>query len=624
MKHPFRRLAAAICTLALCLTSVSALSVEQAIDLLEKNYVDKLPAAAYEAETLDELFNAVGDPYTYYMSAADYEEFTAEVESENVVTGIGAGIEYTANGIRITMLLDGGGAKDAGLQIDDYIIAADGVSCVPAAEAHRSLIVGEAGTYVTLTVRHKDGTVKDYRIERRTIAIHNTKVTIADGVGVIDCDSFGSQTETYFYDGVSANEENADLWVVDLRSNLGGLADAAVGSLGIFTGYGPKLYYRLADGSSFYTVYLADKLTDKPVIVLVNGHSASASEILSGGILAENAGIVIGPRTYGKGTAQILLDKNEYPELFDGDSVKVTAYRFYCSDGNTTDRIGVLPTLLVEDAYVEPIAALLKASRPDSGNYLRFTLNGSVFYVDTDTAMSAENMDAFRALLAAIPASVAVYCASDGAEIPLDAALAARYLNIEIEQRGFLDVDSSPYAMQINTLAAYGLLSGDGSGHYRPGSLLTRAELASMLAQALNVTGGASMGFSDVPDGCWFTGDINAVASLGFMNGVADGRFDPDGELTQEQLITVMGRLTRFLNFHADDFALELTDEDLSDAALAPFHAWARTGAVVLTDYAGNMLYTHLSEIDPGAPVTREQAAATLYQILKTLGILSH
>ena len=125
MKRITRRLCAVLCALTLCLTSVSALSVEDALHLLEENYVDPLPAAAYDAKTLDELFAAVGDPYTYYMSAVDYEEFSAGVEKESTVTGIGAGIEYTANGIRITMLLDGGDAKDAGLQLDDYIIAGD-------------------------------------------------------------------------------------------------------------------------------------------------------------------------------------------------------------------------------------------------------------------------------------------------------------------------------------------------------------------------------------------------------------------------------------------------------------------------------------------------------------------
>lgn len=624
MKKLFRRLTAAICMLTLCLSSANALSVEQAIELLEKNYVDKLPAAAYEATTLDELFKVVGDPYTYYMSATAYESFNASVESETTVTGIGAGIEYTVNGIRITSLLDGGGAKDAGLQIDDYIIAADGISCVPAAEAHRNLIIGEAGTYVTLTIRHPDGSEKDYRIERRTITIHNTSVALEDGVGVIDCNSFGSQTGQYFYDGIEEHDADAKMWVVDLRNNTGGFADAAVGALGAFTGFGPKLYYRLSDGSSFYTIYLADQLTEKPVIVLVNGYSASASEILSGGIRAEEAGIVIGPRTYGKGTAQIVLDKTGYPDLFDGDSLKITAYRFYCTDGNTTDKIGVLPTILVDNEYTAAIANLLDTEKPETGDYLRFTLNSREFYVDLEKAKAEPYSTALSELLAALPPDAPVGCTVEGRELPLDAALAAQYYGIAVASRAFTDVSSSRYATEINTLATYGMLGGDGAGRFFPDRTLTRAELAAMLAQALNVTGKTSMGFTDVADTSWYAGSVNAVANLGFMGGFGSGRFAPDAALTQEQFIAVMGRLTRFLNFLADDYALALTDEELADEAFASLQPWARTEASVLTGYNGNMLYTELANIDPSATVTREQAAATLCKILKTLDILSY
>ena len=623
MRSLFRRLTVAVCTLALCLTSVNALSVEDALRLLEENYVDPLPAAAYESATLDELFAAIGDPYTYYMSATDSEEFYAVVENENTITGIGASIEYTANGIRITSLLDGGGAKDAGLQIDDYIVAINGISCVPAADAHRNLIIGEAGTYVTITVRHPDGTTQDYRIERRAIALHNTTVTFKDGVGTINCDSFGSQTDQYFYNGVTEHD-NAELWIVDLRNNLGGLADTAVGALGVFTGFGPKLYYRLSDGSSFHTLYLSEQQTESPAIVLVNERSASASEILSGGIRAEDAGIVIGSRTYGKGSAQIVLDQERYPDLFDGDSLKVTAYRFYCSDGNTTDQIGVLPTLLVDDKYTAAVAELLSAAAPKNSDYLTLFLNGCKYYVNLEVAQSETNTDAFAELLTALPPDAVIERTAGSLTETLSAEQALAQYGNAAASRTFADVATSPYATQINTLAAYRIVTGD-NGLFRPGSTLTRAELAAMLAKALNVTSNSASLFSDVSDGQWYCGDVNAMASLGFMTGIGNDRFDPYGTLTQEQLITVMGRLARFLNFHVDDYALELDESSLAgETFFVPFALWARVGASVMTGYGGNMLYTELDRIDPKAAVTREQAAATLCNMLKALDILSY
>ena len=88
MKALTRRVTALLCTLTLCLTCADALSVEQAIGLLEEHYIDPLPAAAYEADTLDALFSAVGDPYTYYMSAAESERFLDTVEKEALIASL--------------------------------------------------------------------------------------------------------------------------------------------------------------------------------------------------------------------------------------------------------------------------------------------------------------------------------------------------------------------------------------------------------------------------------------------------------------------------------------------------------------------------------------------------------
>ena len=94
-KPCLRRLAVTCCVLALLVTSAAALSVEDARTLLEETYVDELPEAAYTAATLEELFAAIGDPYTYYMTAEEYTDFLSSVEHEDAVTGIGAAISYT-------------------------------------------------------------------------------------------------------------------------------------------------------------------------------------------------------------------------------------------------------------------------------------------------------------------------------------------------------------------------------------------------------------------------------------------------------------------------------------------------------------------------------------------------
>lgn len=625
MKQIIRRLSGLLCVLALCLTPADALSVEDAILLLDANYVDPLPPAAYEAKTLDELFDAIDDPYTYYMSADQYLSFQSNVEGESSVMGIGISLDYSSDGIHVTSVLPGGGALDAGLVQGDRIIAIDGVSCVPAVEAHRDLIIGEPGTFVDLTVARADGTTQVFHIERRVVTIHNTNISYENGVCTIDCDSFGTATKDYFFLGM-AEHPDTKLWVVDLRNNPGGVTNPATYALGLFTGNGYTLFFRDRSNQVSFTAFVASRLTNKPVITLVNGGTASSSEIFSGGIRAARAGIVLGSRTYGKGSAQVVLDESTFPELFDGDGLKVTIYRFYNADGCTTDRIGVLPTLLIDDQYIDDVLELLSIEPLAKSEYLRLTLHNIPFYIDPNAALTQGRGDVLGELLSALPPDADLTLVSGGVERNLTPEQALVQFGSPLASRCFTDVAMTPYATQINTLGVYEILDGDGSGRFEPDSRLTRAQLAAMLAQALSLADGPSDLFSDVPAGSWFAEKVGAVTGLGLMNGTGGGRFDPDAGLTQEQFITVMGRLARFLNFKVDDFADTTPENELETDALSPFASWSRLSALTLTECIGydNMLYTELAHIDPHAAVTRAQAAATLCNILKTLHIISY
>lgn len=629
MKALLRRLCVLVCVGALLITPTFALSVEDALGILEQSYVNELPPDTYRAESLDALFSAVGDPYTYYMTQEEYRAFLSGVEGDSSVTGIGAGISYGENGILITSILPGSGAEDVGLTEGDLIIAVDGTSCVPADESHRARIIGEAGTYVTVTVQHADSSVRDYRIERRTITILNTSVTAKDGVGTIDCDSFGTQTGEYFIEGINKYDKDVHLWVVDLRSNSGGVSSAAVDALGAFAGSGPLLCFRERSGRLSYNFCFDDYITDSPVIVLTNAYTASAAEIFAGGIRASRAGISVGGRTFGKGVAQIVYDQDNSP-LFDGDALKLTAYRFYLADGNTTDRIGVIPTLLVPDSAADGVAALLSGKEPSSPDgYLRLTLSGWNFYVDLSRAQNEANQSAFAALISSLAPDAELALGSSGVWFPMTAASARTLYGNSSLDRWFTDVSDCGYTDAINTLGTYGLVLGNGDGAFRPLDAMTRAEVCALLAQALNVTAGGSF-FTDIPAGKWYTGSVNAMAALGLVNGVGDSRFDPSGTMTQEQFFTVMGRLAAFLNCNVDAYCDNLDADALAeDTELVPFAAWSRscvkTLSSCLIDSDGeNVSMLFDGSLSPKAPILRGQAAATMYNLLNGLGILSY
>ena len=321
--------------------------------------------------------------------------------------------------------------------------------------------------------------------------------------------------------------------------------------------------------------------------------SASASEIFAGGVLGTGSGIVIGTRSYGKGVAQVLYDESNCPYLH-GDAVKVTAYRFYCAGGNTTDRIGVVPTLYIPQDQAVAAARLLSGEKTKDSAYLRLVLNGGERKL---TLAQAREKCGFAATSA------------------LD----------------FSDVADSEYAQEIDSLAASRIVFGDG-GKFRPNATMTRAEVCALLAQALDLYSTADGYFTDVAKGSWYAPSVNAMAAIGLVSGVGGGKFDPSATMTQEEFITVLGRLVEFVNLDARKF---LDKNPLAILQPLPkyksFSHWAIRSAELLTNSvfdengdAVNMYCMSLEDIEPQVPILREQAAAALYNALRTTGVLKY
>ena len=628
MKKHLIRFACALLALTMLAAPASALTVDQALELLEDHFYFDIPEEAYEADSLDELFQRLGDPYTYYMDQEEYEEFLGSVEGDVDAVGIGTMIRFTQEGLLVDSVVSGGSAKEAGIQAGDLIVAVNGASCVPALDSHRELLVGEAGTSVTVTVL-RDGQTRDYTLTRRVIHIPNTEITLMEGgVGYIDCNSFGSDTGAAFVQYLEEYEDQVDVWVVDLRNNVGGYTDSAMDMLEGVNGPGYYLYYEVNGGSMGAYDREGEPATGKPVIVLVNGESASASEAFSAGVRDTGRGIIIGSRTFGKGVGQNMLDEETVPEYFDGDGLKVTTARFYSAGGTTTDKIGVIPTLLVSDVYAEAVAAALCGGSPETSK-LCVMPGSDPFYVDPEA-----DSRVVAALLSALSPQMEVFY-NDGSFRDCTASEAADKLGVDYESRWFEDAADSLYAKAINAMGTYGLLNGTEPGVFDPEGQLTRAQLCVMLSRVINVTWNGPSRFSDVSQDAWYAGAVNAMAELGLVNGVGGGRFDPGKVLTQEEFLTILGRAARYLNFAIDDFGeafeLELVSLPVSRwLELEPYAGWARPNVAALAwgrEYAlgeerGDMLFAPLKDISPSAPVLREEAAAGMYAVLAGLGII--
>ena len=425
-------------TLSLAALPASALELEEAKKLLAVNYVEGVAPEVLELDSLDAILEAIGDPYTFYMTAEQYQAFNQSVNGQTVV-GIGATVETAFDGgYRIMSVLPDSPALEAGIRPGDILTAVNGEP-LSAAVDPRVPIVGEEGTELTLTL-NRDGQVMEITLKRRAVAIPIVTYESRGSAGYIDCISFGQSTAGLVREAVEDMDDTTAVWIMDLRSNPGGDSNATASAASFFTGGGIMLYFR--DGSGgynySYTLPTYPDLTDKPVIVLTSENSASGSELFAGDIRAYGAGIALGQRTFGKGTAQIIFDETNCPYMEGGEAMKITTYRFFAPDGATNHVVGVLPTLLISPENTEKAAMLLTQPKPSRAEgHFKLEIAGQTFYIDAKQAAGGENAAAFTELLEALPYASALYKGTGAVTwTVLAPEQAARELNLSFTPRG--------------------------------------------------------------------------------------------------------------------------------------------------------------------------------------------
>ena len=322
-KSVFQRAAALLLALVTVLTpAAGAITVEEARDLLRESYVDPIDEEILALPTIQEITDALGDPYTYYMTAEEYQRFQDSL-SDTAVVGIGVMAGYSKEGLVISGVAPDSPAAQAGLRVGDAIVAVDGTTLEEAgsSEALALLVPGESGTDVQVTVL-RDGQTFTATMTRAEVVFPTATGQVVDGhIGWLEVSSFGENTGDYFEQYILEENEQADRWVVDLRGNPGGYGSAVIQALGYFLGNQNVAYLMGRDlrpaawRPNPFPVEIPP-LTDEPMIVLVDGASASASELFAGAVRDYRAALVIGARTYGKGIAQNVF------ELEDGSLIE--------------------------------------------------------------------------------------------------------------------------------------------------------------------------------------------------------------------------------------------------------------------------------------------------------------
>lgn len=625
MKLRYRLPAIGLATALLLTPAAQALTPAEALTLLDRYYLGTIPAQVFEQTDVEGMIQALGDPYTEYFTAQEYEAFLASL-SDSELVGIGISFQFVHNGALVTRVMSGSAAEAGGMLAGDVITAVDGQSLTGLSQDQVSaLLNGEEGSSFQLTYL-REGQSTTVTLTRRPFVVSTAYSELwEDHIGYIACIAFGPDTAGHVLDGLETNAGQADHWLMDLRSNGGGEITAALETISYFVGPNDQLVYMLTGDESLIAQGSQHaQVSDDPLIVLTDAYTASASELFASAIRDTNSGLLVGGRTYGKGVAQALMDGTGYPSLFpDGDALKLTAYRFFGSAGTSHDTIGIMPHLLLDSTLADEAAILLSGIQPqgNTSGTVRIDLNGS-WYINLEQACSDTYRDAFTAVLEALPDGITVWTGTgDGWETTTAAALAASCGLSSYTHRGFSDTAQSPYADQIALLATYGVVLGTGDGTYHPSESLTRGQLCTLLAQALNCTppAGESV-FTDVSMDDWYGPAVNALAAIGLVNGVGDGRFAPDEPVSHEQFITILARLGKRLDLSLLDTWRQRPQS--VPAGYERYSSWAWDSVWLLDQGEESLLWTDVGAIQPAGVTTREEAAALTCSLLCKLNLL--
>ena len=293
------------------------------------------------------MVGSLDDPYSIFLDPKTATLFESELSG--TFQGIWAEIGIKEDQLKIIAPLPETPAEKAGLRAGDSIMAIDGIETfgLPVDEAVRR-IRGDQGTEVKLLIMREGDDIKEYGIVRETITVDSVRWRMEERsgrrIGVIQLFHFNETTGPAFEEAVQGIMlQNPAGVILDLRNNPGGFLDTAVDVAGEWIQHDVVVQEKFSDGS--VRNYNSDGLArfiDVPTVVLVNGGSASASEIVAGALQQQGKATVIGEQTFGKGSVQ------DYIEFDDGSALKLTIALWLTPDGQSIDQAGITPDQVVE------------------------------------------------------------------------------------------------------------------------------------------------------------------------------------------------------------------------------------------------------------------------------------
>lgn len=320
--------------------------INEIITVLDKRYVDGIDEDALREGVYAGLVDEVGDKYTAYMPKETFEGFMESMAGHYAGIGLYVYNDIEDNTLTVSATIEGSPGEACGILANDKIIKVGETEVTGEMidDAVR-LMKGEPGTEVTITIyRSATNETLDFTVTRQDIEIPSVDhEMLPNQIGYIEITSFDENTADMFRTAFDdLNSQGQQGMIIDVRNNLGGYLKQTVEICDLLLPEATIVYREDKNGHKRYEKSTGLESFDKPIVVLVNGASASASEILAGALQDNKAAELVGTTTYGKGLVQ------EIAQLEDGSALKVTIERYYTPNGVCINGIGITPDYVVE------------------------------------------------------------------------------------------------------------------------------------------------------------------------------------------------------------------------------------------------------------------------------------
>ena len=323
----------------------------EAFEKIKNNYVEPVNSKDLIESAIEGMLSSL-DPHSSYLNDKELKELRVQTKGEFG----GLGIEVTLeNGfVKVIAPIDDTPAFKAGIKSGDLITHLDDEPVLGMTLSEAVAIMrGKVGSKIKLTVRRNENERVDINIVRAIIQLKSVKSRVENNIGYIRVSSFNQKVDKQIIDSISSFKKKNTLigYVLDLRNNPGGLLDQAVNVTDIFLERGEIVSTKGRNGKrgSRYNAVKKDLINGLPLVVLINQGSASASEIVAGALQDHKRAIIMGTKSFGKGSVQTIIPSGE------DVAIKLTTAKYYTPLGRSIQQTGIDPDILVEQAELKKL-----------------------------------------------------------------------------------------------------------------------------------------------------------------------------------------------------------------------------------------------------------------------------